>query len=53
VGAALLDAARSAFTDGLQLAAGVSAATVAATAVLGAAMLRRARAGREQQARAG
>jgi DHA2 family multidrug resistance protein-like MFS transporter len=49
VGAVLLDNARDAFTDGLQLTAGVSAATVAATAVLGVAMLRRARARCEEQ----
>jgi MFS transporter, DHA2 family, multidrug resistance protein len=41
LGAELLDAAREAFTQGLQLAAGISAAVVVAAAVLAGALLRR------------
>jgi DHA2 family multidrug resistance protein-like MFS transporter len=51
LGAALLGTAREAFTQGLQLTALVSAVTVIATAILGAAMLRRARPGRPEGGR--
>jgi len=45
LGAALLDTAREAFTQGLQLTAAASAATVMVTAILAAVALRRGRAG--------
>jgi DHA2 family multidrug resistance protein-like MFS transporter len=44
LGAALLDAAREAFTQGLHLAFAVSAAAAAAVAVLAAVLLHRQRA---------
>jgi MFS transporter, DHA2 family, multidrug resistance protein len=47
VGAELLDAARDAFTQGLQLAATISAAVVIAAAVLAVVLLRRVRPGSE------
>jgi len=43
VGAALLDAAREAFTQGLQVTAGISAAVAASIAILAAVLLRRVR----------
>jgi DHA2 family multidrug resistance protein-like MFS transporter len=47
VGAPLVDLARQAFTDGLQLTAAISAAGAVALAVFAATMLRRVRAGSE------
>lgn len=48
----LLDAAREAFTQGLQVAALASAAIAAGTAVLAAVLLRRVRAGSQQEGHA-
>ncbi len=53
IGADLLDAARGAFTEALQLAAATSAAVAVGVAILSAVLLRRARTGAEREPRPG